>query len=174
MGAYNPFNSSFQNNSIFGGKKPWEEMIQGASMNSSPVPTTGNGAIDFLGDKGMDTSGMGMASEIGKTDQFSPIAPQSTEQMLDANSFDVAGMAKDLGKGLEAYNKNAPKAPAAPKGSIIGQPMRTGSAAPVAQPKQAIGQAAPVSNAMQTIQNQNLGSVPTIQDVLKMRQLGLR
>lgn len=92
------------------------------------------------------------------------------------DSFDVAGMAGALAKGLKAFggDSGGPKAPAAPTGSIISQPMRTGSAAPVAQPKQAIGQAAPVSNAMQTIQNQNLGSVPTIQDVLKMRQLGLR
>lgn len=169
MGTYNPFNSSFQSNSIFGGKKPWEEMIQGASMNSSPVPTTGSGTIDFLGDKGMDTSGMGMASEIGKTDQFSPIAPQSTEQMLDANSFDVAGMAKGLAKGLAAFEDSGPEAPKAPTGSIIQPIQRAGTAAPIQQAKpQTIGQP---SNAMQTIQAQNLGVVPSIQDILKMRQM---
>ena len=91
------------------------------------------------------------------------------------DSFDVAGMAKGLAKGLKAFggDSGGPKAPAAPTGSIISQPMRTGSAAPIAQPQQAMSPAGP-SAALQTIQNQNLGSAPTIQDVLKMRQLGLR
>jgi hypothetical protein len=108
-------------------------------------------------------------------DQMKDVLGQSATAGM-GSGFDVAGMAGALAKGLGALggDSGGPKAPAAPKGSIIGQPMRTGSAAPVAQPQQTIGQAAPVSNAMQTIQNQNLGSVPTIQDVLKMRQLGLR
>ena len=139
-----------------------------AAADAAQLAESGIGAgqmTDILGQAGVADADFVAADAVNLADV--------NKQTAAGMGFDVAGMAKDLGKGLEAYNKSAPKAPAAPKGSIIGQPMRTGSAAPVAQPQQAIGQAAP-SNAMQTIQNQNLGSVPTIQDVLKMRQLGLR
>ena len=107
-------------------------------------------------------------------DQMKDVLGQSATAGM-GSGFDVAGMAGALAKGLSALggDSGGPKAPAAPTGSIIGQPIRTGSAAPIAQPQQAMSPAGP-SAAMQTIQNQNLGSVPTIQDVLKMRQLGIR
>ena len=93
------------------------------------------------------------------------------------DSFDVAGMAGALAKGLKAFggDSGGPKAPPPPQGSILKPIQRAGTAAPVGQPQQqAIGSPMQSSAAMQTIQNQQLGAVPTMDQMLKMRQLGLR
>jgi len=89
------------------------------------------------------------------------------------DSFDVAGMAGALAKGLKAFggDSGGPKAPPPPQGSILKPIQRAGTAQPIQQAQaqpQVIGQP---SNAMQTIQQQNLGSVPSIQDMIKMRQM---
>lgn len=87
------------------------------------------------------------------------------------DSFDVGGMAAGIAKGLKAFGDSGPEAPKAPTGSILKPIQMAGKAQPIQQPQaqpQVIGQP---SNAMQTIQAQNLGSVPSIQDVIKMRQM---
>lgn len=93
------------------------------------------------------------------------LADVNKQTAADMGTFDVKGFAKDLGSALGQMEK-APEAPKGPSGSIAQPIQRTmgSAAAPASQPVQF------VTDAMNTIQSQNMGTVPTIQDILKMRQ----
>jgi len=104
-------------------------------------------------------------------DQMKDVLGQSATAGM-GSGFDVAGMAGAIAKGLGALGGDSgPKAPPPPQGSILKPIERAGTAQPIQQAQaqpQTIGQP---SSAMQTIQQQNLGAAPSIQDMIKMRQM---
>ena len=135
----------------------------GESAVAQNLGQAGVGDASFMAADAADMQQFGMSQE--------DIAKNLASEYPSASDsgFDAKGLAKGLGEGLSQVEQNAPKAPKAPGGSIV-QPIKmVGGPGGAPQPVgAAINYGSP---AMQTIQNQNLAAVPSIQDVIKMRQM---
>lgn len=170
-------NTNYSWGSIFGKDPEW--MTQSNLQNTQAILGGGFSEGQKIGTQAewlaQENAGMGLDA-LESQQQIASSLPGSGVADVDLPmDFDVAGMAKGLAKGLGMVSDGGPKAPPPPQGSILKPIQRAGTAAPVGQPQQqAIGSPMQSSAAMQTIQNQQLGAVPTMDQMLKMRQLGLR
>lgn len=166
-------NTNFSWGSLIGKDPEW--MTQSNLQNTQAILGGGFGEGAGIGEQAeilaKQNAEMGLDALESQQQIASSIPGTGVENVDLPMDFDVGGMAAGIAKGLKAFGDSGPEAPKAPQGSILKPIQMAGKAQPIQQPQaqpQAIGQP---SNAMQTIQQQNLGSVPNIQDVIKMRQM---
>jgi hypothetical protein len=83
-------------------KDPYADLRADATMQSSPVPTTGSPTADFMQQSGADLSQYGGAPSMPANDQFSPAPQQTTADFMSekADGFDVKGLLSNFGKAF--------------------------------------------------------------------------
>lgn len=133
-----------------------------AMQSSSPVATTGSGMADFMQQGGADMSQYSGAPSMPDNNQFSPVAPQTTAQAVDAASgFDYKGMVSGLGKAAKEVQASMPAEQMTPVNTM---PQGANADAIMMPTGMNVGQ----SGAMSAIQGSNLiGGQPNKDELMR-------